>query len=33
VKTVLQKHDAVIKVKDNTPKGSIFEVTFERNAK
>jgi Osmosensitive K+ channel histidine kinase len=33
VKTVLQKHDATIKVKDNTPKGSIFEVTFERNAK
>jgi len=32
VKTVLQKHNAVIKVKDNTPSGSIFEVTFENYA-
>ncbi len=32
VKTVLQKHDATIKVKDNTPTGSIFEVTFENYA-
>lgn len=28
VKSVLQKHDATIKVKDNTPNGTIFEVTF-----
>jgi len=33
VKTVLQKHNASIKVKDNTPSGSIFEVTFDKNAK
>lgn len=32
VKTVLQKHNATIKVKDNTPSGSIFEVTFENYA-
>lgn len=32
VKTVLQKHNASIKVKDNTPSGSIFEVTFENYA-
>lgn len=32
VKTVLQKHNASIKVKDNTPSGSIFEVTFEPHA-
>jgi len=32
VKTVLQKHNATIKVKDNTPQGSIFEVTFENYA-
>ena len=32
VKTVLQKHYATIKVKDNTPTGSIFEVTFENYA-
>ncbi len=32
VKTVLQKHNAHIKVKDNTPSGSIFEVTFENYA-
>lgn len=32
VKTVLQKHNASIKVKDNTPTGSIFEVTFENYA-
>lgn len=32
VKTVLQKHNASIKVKDNTPSGSIFEVTFESYA-
>ncbi|WP_257669542.1 sensor histidine kinase [Parapedobacter tibetensis] len=28
VKTVLEKHRAQIKVKDNTPSGSIFEVIF-----
>lgn len=28
VKSVLLKHDATIKVKDNTPNGTIFEVTF-----
>jgi len=32
VKTVLQKHNATIKVKDNTPTGSIFEVIFENYA-
>jgi len=32
VKTVLQKHNATIKVKDNTPSGSIFEVIFENYA-
>ncbi|SFT18774.1 sensor histidine kinase [Sphingobacterium wenxiniae] len=32
VKTVLQKHNASIKVKNNTPSGSIFEVTFENYA-
>lgn len=32
VKTVLQKHNAAIKVKDNTPSGSVFEVTFENYA-
>ena len=32
VKTVLQKHDASIKVLDNQPSGSIFEVTFENYA-
>jgi two-component system phosphate regulon sensor histidine kinase PhoR len=33
VKTVLQKHNASIKVKDNHPSGSIFEVTFYNYAK
>lgn len=33
VKTVLQKHQASIRVKDNTPSGSIFEVIFENYAK
>jgi signal transduction histidine kinase len=28
VKEVLQNHDADISVKDNVPKGTIFEVTF-----
>ena len=28
VKEVLQNHDADISVKDNTPQGAIFEVTF-----
>jgi two-component system, OmpR family, phosphate regulon sensor histidine kinase PhoR len=28
VKTVLERHRAQIKVKDNTPSGSIFEVIF-----
>ncbi|MGN6638047.1 MAG: sensor histidine kinase, partial [Mucilaginibacter sp.] len=28
VKQVLDKHDASIKVKDNDPTGSIFEVVF-----
>ncbi|MEI5986458.1 MULTISPECIES: sensor histidine kinase [Sphingobacterium] len=32
VKTVLQKHNASIRVKDNKPSGSIFEVTFENYA-
>lgn len=32
VRTVLQKHNATIRVKDNTPTGSIFEVTFENYA-
>lgn len=32
VRTVLQKHNASIKIKDNTPSGSIFEVTFESYA-
>lgn len=32
VKTVLQKHNATIRVKDNTPTGSIFEVIFENYA-
>jgi len=29
VKTVLEKHKASIKVKDNRPVGSIFEIVFE----
>lgn len=33
VRTVLQKHNASIRVKDNKPSGSIFEVTFENYAK
>lgn len=33
VRTVLEMHDAQIKVKDNMPKGSIFEVTFRNYAK
>ncbi|MGO1596936.1 MAG: sensor histidine kinase [Sphingobacterium sp.] len=33
VKTVLQKHNASIRVLDNTPSGSVFEVTFEDYAK
>lgn len=32
VKTVLQKHQATIRVKDNSPNGSIFEVTFDHYA-
>lgn len=32
VKTVLQKHDATIRVMDNEPVGSIFEVTFQNYA-
>lgn len=32
VKTVLEKHNARIAVKDNDPKGSIFEVTFNHHA-
>lgn len=32
VKTVLEKHQAHIKVKDNKPAGSIFEVTFNNHA-
>src|SRR5699024_2869551 len=31
VKTVLQKHNAQIKVMDNTTSGSIFEITFDNN--
>src|SRR5690606_13217691 len=33
VKSVLQKHNASITVKDNKPSGSVFEVTFENYAK
>lgn len=33
VRTVLQKHNASIRVFDNTPSGSVFEVTFEDYAK
>lgn len=33
VRTVLEMHGAQIKVRDNTPKGSIFEVTFRNYAK
>jgi len=32
VKTVLQKHNGTIKVKDNSPSGSIFEVTLNDHA-
>jgi len=32
VKTVLQKHQANINIKNNTPSGSIFEVTFDHYA-
>jgi K+-sensing histidine kinase KdpD len=32
VRSVLQKHHATIRVKDNVPNGSIFEVTFENYA-
>jgi len=32
VKTVLEKHHAQIKVRDNTPTGSIFEIIFDRYA-
>jgi len=32
VKTVLQKHNASIRVLNNTPVGSIFEVTFDNYA-
>lgn len=33
VRSVLQRHNAVIKVKDNNPSGSIFEIIFDnRNA-
>lgn len=32
VKTVLQKHHATIKVRDNQPSGSVFEVIFENYA-
>ncbi len=31
VKTVLEKHHAQIKVKDNTPSGSVFEVIFNNH--
>jgi len=31
VKTVLEKHRAQIRVKDNTPSGSIFEVIFNKH--
>lgn len=31
VKTVLERHRAQIRVKDNTPSGSIFEVTFNNH--
>ena len=31
VKTVLEKHRAQIKVKDNTPSGTVFEVTFNNH--
>src|SRR5690606_1546170 len=32
VNTVMQKHNASIRFKDNTPAGSIFEVSFEHYA-
>lgn len=32
VKTVLEKHDARIRIRDNNPSGSIFEVTFNSYA-
>lgn len=32
VRSVLQKHNATIKVKDNVPNGTIFEVTFVKYA-
>ncbi len=32
VKTVVEKHNAQIKIKDNHPSGSIFEVTFKSYA-
>lgn len=33
VKTVLQRHQAAIRVRDNEPTGSIFEITFDHYAK
>ena len=32
VKTVLEKHDAQIKVKDNIPAGTVFEVILKKYA-
>lgn len=32
VKTVLQKHNATIRIKDNKPTGSVFQVIFENYA-
>jgi signal transduction histidine kinase len=32
VKQVLDKHQASIKVKNNHPSGTVFEVTFNANA-
>lgn len=31
VRSVLLKHNAQIKVMDNTPSGSVFEITFDKN--
>jgi two-component system phosphate regulon sensor histidine kinase PhoR len=33
VKTVLEKHEGQIKVKDNVPHGTVFEVTLKNYAK
>jgi two-component system phosphate regulon sensor histidine kinase PhoR len=32
VKTVLERHEGQIKVKDNVPNGTVFEVTLKNYA-